>query len=233
MAVPPSCEAVPKCRRASCLRAARGCAGYAARGPKVKPRLRRGQGIIADSDEGVAEEPMAVAVAPLPMAMATLIRLLVQPALLPMPQNDAQVALAVGADPSPRPRRPHPRRDARQDGACPARTTRRLLLLCAEPSRIPLLALWIVSGTFAREINTGRQPPPTESTNNWPGRHLQQTARRSGGEGGPIAHPLTPPRWCSLLSIDPWWDDPTAIPVPTIAAMVDIAAKATVTTVSR
>jgi hypothetical protein len=44
--------------------------------------------------------PPALAVAPVPMAMATLNSVLVQPPPLLMPQNEAHVALAVGAVPN-------------------------------------------------------------------------------------------------------------------------------------
>ncbi len=66
-------------------------------------RYREGKGVCSvrrresPSENAAPNSPVAVAWASVPIAMAMLVRLLWQFALLPIPKNDAQVAFAVGA----------------------------------------------------------------------------------------------------------------------------------------
>lgn len=60
---------------------------------------------MATADSPIAKaapnRPVARACAPLPIAIAMVVGVLVQSALLPMPKNEAQEAFAAGAAPSP------------------------------------------------------------------------------------------------------------------------------------
>ncbi|WP_156432789.1 hypothetical protein [Mycobacterium sp. M26] len=63
---------------------------------KLKPPMLVASA-LAPIAKAVPKMPFAVALAPGPMAMAIPVTVLVQSALLPIPQNEAQVALALGA----------------------------------------------------------------------------------------------------------------------------------------
>ncbi|WP_174400033.1 hypothetical protein [Mycolicibacterium sphagni] len=58
---------------------------------------------LVPTAKAAPNNPLAWAVAPLPTAMAMLNGVLEQSALFPIPKKDAQLAFAVGADPSAAP----------------------------------------------------------------------------------------------------------------------------------